>query len=173
MNYTFVPMDKAYASEIVETWKYEDEYSIYDYSNEADHMLDSEAWGTGIFAVLNEEGELVGELSVEFFDEDDNYTEYSEFNNKELINQRELWIGFGMRPDLIGQGRGGEFVTACVGYAVNQTQYQGEYVRLGVAEFNQRAIRAYEKAGFEIFKREKGTINGEVFDCVHMQKRLR
>ncbi len=172
MDYTFVPMNKAYATEIVETWTYENEYAIYNYANEADHMLDSEAWGRGIFAVLNPAGDLVGELSIEFFDEEDTYIEYTEFYNKKLINQRELWIGFGMRPDLIGQGRGAGFVEACVEYAVEQSQYTGAYVRLGVARFNQRAIRAYKKAGFEIFKCEMGTINGEVFECVHMRREL-
>lgn len=173
MKYKFVPMNKEYATEIVETWKYENEYAIYDYSNEADHMLDSEAWGSGIFAVLNEEGELAGELSIEFFDEEDNYTEYSEFDNNELINERELWIGFGMRPDLIGQRRGSEFVTACVEYAAKQSQYEGKYVRLGVAKFNERAVKAYKKAGFEIFEEEMGMINGKEFECVHMRRKLR
>lgn len=173
MNYTFVPMTIAYAAEIVNTWKYQNEYAIYDYANEAEHMLDVEAWGNGIFAVLNQEGELVGELSIEFFDEREEYTPYSEFSNQDLINQRELWIGFGMRPDLIGQGRGAEFVMACVEYAVKHHQYRGEYVRLGVAWFNQRAIKAYEKAGFQIFEHTVGTINGQTFECVHMRKKLR
>jgi [ribosomal protein S18]-alanine N-acetyltransferase len=172
MNYTFVPMNEGYATEIVETWKYENEYSIYDYSNEAEHMLDSEGWGKGIFAILNQEEELVGELSIEFFDEEGDYTEYSEFGNKEVINQRELWIGFGLRPDLIDQGRGAGFVTACVEYAVKRSQYRGKYVRLGVATFNKRAIKAYEKAGFQTFERVIGTISGKTFECVHMRKKL-
>jgi len=173
MNYTFVPMNEAYASEIVNTWKYENEYAIYDYSNEADHMLDKEAWSNGIFAILNQYGQLVGELSIEFFTEDEEYTPYTEYGDHELINQRELWIGFGMRPDLVGQGRGAEFVTACVEYAVEHHQYHGEYAYLGVAMFNQRARKAYEKAGFEGFKRTVGTINGKEFECVRMRKRLR
>lgn len=173
MNYTFVPMDEVYASEIVNTWKYENEYAIYDYSNEADHMLDKEAWDGGIFAILDQNGELVGELSIEFLTEEEEYTPYAEFGDQALTNQCKLWIGFGMRPDLIGQGRGAEFVTACVEYAVEHHQYRGEYVGLGVALFNQRAIRAYEKAGFQIFERTKGTINNKTFDCVHLRKKLR
>lgn len=173
MNYVFVPMNQEYATEIVDTWSYDGDYSIYDYVNEAEHMLDSEGWGSGIFAVLNQDGELVGELSIEFFDEEGEYTEYAEFGDQERINQRELWVGFGLRPDLIGQGRGAGFVTACIEYAVEQTQYRGEYVRLGVATFNERAIKAYAKAGFEIFEREMGTISGKTFECVHMRRRLR
>ena len=135
-------------------------------------MLDSEAWGRGIFAVLSPESELIGELSIEFFDEEDNYTEYSDFGNEALINQRKLWIGFGLRPDLVGQGQGAGFVSVCAEYAVKQSRYRGDYVRLGVAKFNQRAIKAYEKAGFEIFEQVMGTINGKTFECVHMRKKL-
>ncbi|MBN2393676.1 MAG: GNAT family N-acetyltransferase [Anaerolineae bacterium] len=173
MKYTFVPMNKAYATEIVNTWKYENEYAIYDYSNEADHMLDEEAWKGGIFAILNQDGGLIGELSIEFLDEEEEFTPYSEFNNRELTNQRILWIGFGMRPDLIGQGCGAEFVMGCVQYAVEHFQYRGEYVGLGVALFNQRAIRAYEKAGFQVFERTVGAIGGKEFECVYMRKKLK
>ena len=60
-------MTQAYATTIVETWVYE---------NEAEHMLDSDGWGSGIFAVLSQEGDLVRELSIEFFDAQGDYTEY-------------------------------------------------------------------------------------------------
>jgi putative hydrolase of the HAD superfamily len=67
---------------------------------------------------------------------------------------------------------GAEFVTACVNYAVQHSQYQGEYARLGVAVFNQRAIKAYEKAGFQVYEHSTGDINGQTFDCVYMRKSL-
>ena len=172
MNYTFVPMNQVYATEIVQTWKYENEYAIYDYCNEADHMLDTDGWGNGIFAVLDPEGTLVGELSIEFLDEDEQYTQYTDFGDVALINQRELWIGFGMRPDLVGQGHGAEFVTACVAYAVDHTHYRGAYFRLGVATFNRRAFQAYEKAGLHTFAQDTGDINGQAFECVYMRKAL-
>lgn len=167
-----MPMTQEYAARIVDTWKYEGEYSIYDYANEADHMLDGDAWGTGIFAILDQAGELVGELSIEFFDEQGQYTDYSDFANEDLINQRELWIGFGLRPDLVGQGRGAEFVSACAEYALERYSYRGENIRLGVAKFNQRAIKAYEKAGFQVFDHAVGEIGGKNFECVYMRKKL-
>jgi ribosomal-protein-alanine N-acetyltransferase len=172
MNYHFVPMNAAYARTIVDAWKYENEYSIYDYANEAGHILDTESWGKGLFAVLSQEGELVGELSIEFIDAQDQYTDYQDYENETLINQGDLWVGFGLRPDLVGRGRGAEFVTACVDYAVSRCRYRGEYARLGVATFNQRAIKAYEKAGFEIFDHTTGDINGKTFECVYMRKSL-
>ena len=51
IEYEFVPMTREYAHAIVDQWKYGGEYSIYDYSNEAEHMLDPTAWGVGLFAV--------------------------------------------------------------------------------------------------------------------------
>lgn len=172
MNYTFVPMNREYASTIVDTWKYENEYSIYDYSNEADHMLDEEGWGRAIFAVLNPEGSLIGELSIEFFDAQGQYTQYHDFDDEALLNGRELWIGFGLRPDLVGQGLGGKFVEACAEYAIQSCHYRGEFVRLGVAKFNQRAIKTYTKAGFQIFEDTVGEISGKTFECVYMRKSL-
>lgn len=165
-------MNRKYASTIVDTWKYEKEYSIYDYSNEADHMLDEDGWGRGIFAVLDQEGDLIGELSIEYYDAQGQYTNFLDFDDEALINVRELWIGFGLRPDLVGQGRGTEFVMACVEYATQKSHYPGEYVRLGVALFNQRAIKVYEKVGFEKFEQTVGEISGQTFDCAYMRKRL-
>jgi len=172
MKYTFVPMNQDYASTIVDTWKYEKEYSIYDYSNEADHMLDEEGWGRGIFAVLNQEGDLIGELSIEFYDAQGKCTEYHDFGDEALLNERELWIGFGLRPDLVGHGLGAGFVLACVEYAIKKYHYRGEFIRLGVAMFNQRAIKTYEKAGFQKFEQTVGEINGKTFECIHMHKSL-
>jgi len=165
-------MNQEYASTIVDTWKYEKEYSIYDYSNEADHMLDKEGWGKGIFAVLNQEGDLIGELSIEFIDSQEQFTNYRNFADEALINERELWIGFGLRPDLVGQGHGAKFVMACVEYAIQNSRYHGEYVRLGVAMFNQRAFKTYEKAGFQKFQQAVGEISGKSFECAYMRKRI-
>lgn len=172
MKFTFVPMNREYASVIVDTWKYEGDYSIYDYINEADHMLDEEGWGRGIFAVLNQEGDLVGELSIEFFDAQGEYTDYRDFDDEALLHGRELWIGFGLRPDLVGQGLGSKFVEACVNFAIQTCRYRGEYIRLGVAMFNQRAIKSYEKAGFRAYEHTTGTISGKTFDCVYMRRSL-
>ncbi len=172
MQYTFVPMNQDYATIIVDTWKYEKEYAIYDYINEADHMLDQEGWGRGVFAVLDQVGTLVGELSIEFFDAQGQHTDYSDYCNEALTNERELWIGFGLRPDLVGQGQGGPFVMACVEYAIQNCRYRGEYIRLGVATFNQRAIKTYEKAGFQTFEQTVGEIGGKSFECVYMRKLL-
>lgn len=172
MDYFFVPMTAEFAGIIVNTWKYEGDYAIYDYVNEREHMLDTSAWGRGIFAVLDGNTELIGELSVEFFDSLDETLEYHYFSDEALLNQREMWIGFGLKPALTGKGFGAGFVTACVDFSLRSFPYYRDYIYLGVAKFNQRAIRAYEKAGFQIFDQTTGEIAGKQFDCVSMRKRI-
>ncbi len=171
MKYNFIPMNQEYANEIVAHWKYDGEYSVYDYANEADHILDSNSWGKGLFAVLDESGDLVGELTTEFFDENDEYIEYDDFDDEKL-NRAEMWIGFGLKPECTGLGWGTGFVSACVEFAVGRHNYRGEYVRLGVATFNERAIKVYERIGFQVFNRTVGEIDGKEFQVVQMQKRL-
>lgn len=57
-------------------------------------------------------------------------------------------LGIGMRPDLCGHGLGKCFVHAIVQAA--RTRYPGLPVDLEVQDWNERAIRTYLKAGFEI-----------------------
>ena len=58
-----------------------------------------------------------------------------------------LDVGLGMRPDLTGRGLGEEFVHAGLRFA--RETYSPPAFRLTVAAFNRRAIRVYERAGFE------------------------
>ena len=172
MKYAFVSLTRAYAREIVESWKYEEPYSIDDYANEAVHMLDPDAWGVGLSAVLDEEGSLVGEVSIEFFDENERHTDYAQYGDDVLMNAREPWIGFGLRPDLVGRGRGADFASSCADFAVERFNYRGETIRLGVARFNERAVKAYSRAGFSVFEQVTGKIAGREFACIYMRKQV-
>lgn len=171
MTYHFVPMNEAYAQIIVEYWKYDDEYAIHDYANEADHILDANGWGKGLFAVLNDEGNLVGELTIQFFDEHDEFIEYDDYS-AETLNNAEMWIGFGLKPELTGRGLGEAFVSACVEFAVREHQYEGEAVRLGVPAFNKRAIKVYQRVGFVVFNRTVSEESSEEFEAIQMMKTL-
>lgn len=177
MKHNFVPMNKLYGIEISDNWKYKDEYAIYDYVYEKDDLLDEGGWGFNRFAVLDESDNLIGELTVSFFreveenSEDDGYVEKEEAQNNpgEIF---EMWIGFGMRPDLIGKGSGKDFISQCVDYAVGHHKYKGEYVRLGVAQFNIRAIKTYQRNGFEVFDTCTADINGTEHEINFMRKKL-
>lgn len=135
---------------------------------EKDHILDSALWGVEIFAVLDENGELIGETTIEFYDEKDDYIERTE-ENKEKLSKAAMWIGFQLRPDLTGKGIGSRFVQASVDFAVDKNNYKGEYIRLAVYDFNERAKKAYIKAGFEPIKK---IINDSGKSVVFMRKKL-
>ena len=69
----------------------------------------------------------------------------------------ELEYGLGMRPDMTGRGLGLRFV--CDGLAFAEHRYRPRRVVLSVAEFNQRARRVYQKAGFRVVSRHVRTFD--------------
>ena len=68
-----------------------------------------------------------------------------------------LFYGLGLRPDLIGRGLGLEFVQTGIAFA--EERFGRRRLVLDVAEFNERAIRVYERAGF---RRIGGHLRGDV-----------
>lgn len=163
MQITFAPMTRTHAEQIVANWKYPGEYAGYDYTHEAEYMLKEANWGKEIFAALDEVGELIGELCVNFRDDTTTYTG----NPADT-----LWIGFGLRPDLTGRGLGQEYVLACVDFAVRHFAYQRPFICLGVTDFNLRARKVYERCGFEQFRTEDTDFHGRKCMAIYMQKRL-
>lgn len=177
MNFKFVALNDDYASEMINNWKYGGEYSIYDYENEEEFLLNSKNWGVERFVALDENEKLVGELTIEFFREVDKDSEDDGYVDIQTVKDNpyevyEMWIGFGLRPDLTGKGIGKEFISECVNFAVKQYKYKGDYVRLGVAEFNKRAIKTYEKVGFQVFDTYNGEIDGKKHKILWMRKRI-
>jgi RimJ/RimL family protein N-acetyltransferase len=57
-----------------------------------------------------------------------------------------IFYGLGLRPALTGRGLGAAFVNA--GLEFVQARFERRRFVLNVAEFNERAIRVYERAGF-------------------------
>ena len=58
----------------------------------------------------------------------------------------EVRLGLGMRPDLTGRGLAQPFIEAGLEYA--RAQWEPLRFRLWVARWNERALRAYRRAGF-------------------------
>lgn len=67
------------------------------------------------------------------------------------VAQGGVTLGLALRPDLTGKGLGLEFVQAGVAFA--KQRFSPRFLRLDVAESNLRAIKVYERAGFQLGKR--------------------
>ncbi|HLW03829.1 MAG TPA: GNAT family protein [Ktedonobacterales bacterium] len=142
MPFTFRLMDESDARAI-QSWRYEGEYAVYNAGADGDdgftEMLDRRS---PYYAVRDERGELIGffcygtSASIGGSAEPGIYTE-----------DRRVLIGLGLRPDLTGKGLGLDFVNA--GLAFGKEQFAPATFGLYVMTFNQRAIRVYERAGFQ------------------------
>ncbi len=140
VQFHFTPVEDEDARAIL-AWRYEGQYAIYNWEDGDDpaEMLDRRS---PQYAVKDERGELIGFFaygSAAYVWGSDEPHLYSEHNT--------ITIGLGMRPDLTGKGLGLAFTQAGLDFA--RQQFQPDYFRLYVLTFNERAIRVYERAGFE------------------------
>jgi len=113
----------------IAAWRYAGAYSAYDVTDPSD-------LATGHWAVT-EEGELVG---------------YCCFGAPARVAGAEpeagtLDIGYGMRPELMGRGRGSRFVGAIVAFAL---QRDPRRLRLYVLEWNDRSRSVAAAHGFVV-----------------------
>ncbi len=116
-------------------WHYAPPYDVYDLGRifllEAVLLRALNALlGHEVYSVWSEAGELVGTFM---------FTRTA---------QDGISIGLALRPDLTGKGVGLAFVRAGLDFA--RQRYAPRFFRLDVAEFNQRAIKVYERAGFTL-----------------------
>ena len=137
MEIIIAPIIESEAKEIAH-WRYPEPYDIYNLSEIEEaicYVLDPE---NRFYAIKENKGELLGFCS---FGKDGQVPggDYS-FD--------ALDIGLGIRPDLIGKGRGIEYVK-CVSHFAEE-KFAPPLLRVTIAKFNQRAQRVWKKAGFQI-----------------------
>jgi RimJ/RimL family protein N-acetyltransferase len=108
---------------LLATWRYPPPYDFYD--GDVDPVLNPERY----FAAR---------------DEDDAFIGFYYFEPK----PPDLDYGLGLRPDLTGRGLGLDFFLG--GLAFARERYRPRNIYLHVAEFNERARRVYERAGFRV-----------------------
>ena len=147
MSFIFTPMNAQDARAIC-GWHYEEPYAVYNMGHDADEtsveseMLDRRS---PHYAVRDEHGDLVGFFSfgssAEVWDHEETYLYAPD------TTQRTVYVGLGMRPDLTGRGLGLAFVNAGLDFA--RETFAPDAFRLYVMPFNERAVRVYERAGFE------------------------
>jgi [ribosomal protein S18]-alanine N-acetyltransferase len=143
LHYTFQPMNEE-DTHTIQSWRYEGQYAVYNLHADPEDNLTSELLDprSPYYAACNEQGELIGFFCFGTAAQVEDFAEpalYSENNT--------ATVGLGMRPDLAGKGLGFEFVQA--GLAFAKKQFAPDYFRLFVLTNNQRAIRVYERAGFQ------------------------
>ncbi len=138
MIFSYKPMALDNAKKII-TWKYNDEYSIYSFSDNDEEL--AELMNGEYFSTFDTEGKLIGYLChgqsarvpggvIKGIYEEEGYVD----------------IGLGLRPDLTGKNIGLAFLNQGVEFLKDMLQTYK--FRLVVAEFNKRAIKVYERAGF-------------------------
>jgi len=72
----------------------------------------------------------------------------------------EVWVGIGIgERDYWGKGYGTDAMKLCIQFAF--TELNAHRVSLGVHEYNPRAMRSYEKAGFRLEGRTRGDVMRE------------
>lgn len=123
-----VPLTDEHADAIA-AWRYEFPYEWYDTSADPRRveLFTNPARRGGLRAVVDDDGELVG-----FF----NF----------VCEADEVRVGLGMRPDMTGRGLAQPFIQAGLLYA--RQEWRPARFRLWVAWWNERALRAYRRAGF-------------------------
>ncbi|ALS25691.1 acetyltransferase [Paenibacillus sp. 32O-W] len=157
--WSFIPMTEEHARALCE-WRYEPPYDLFQFDDWQEMQAqgiefgDPEIRARQYAAVLDREGELAG--FAQFFP---------------LLGVTRL--GLGLRPDRCGRGEGPGFVRAIAEEALRRAP--GDTVDLEVLTWNERAIRAYEKAGFVItdtYVRATPTGDAE-FHCMVYQPQKR
>ncbi|MFC2053521.1 GNAT family N-acetyltransferase [Chloroflexota bacterium] len=141
MNCSFNKMDESSARDIL-GWRYDPPYDVYNLaSDEAENvvksMMDPQ---NAYFSITDEQGELVA---------------YCCFGREGQVpggdySSDALDIGMGVRPDLTGRGLGQAFANRVLDFA--DTKFSSCVYRVTVAGFNERALRVWEKAGFQRVK---------------------
>jgi RimJ/RimL family protein N-acetyltransferase len=127
------PASSASLAEVA-TWLYEPPYDFY--NDDGKPVRNPERF----FAVRDEDGRLIGSL---YFEE---------------RKATRVFYGLGMRPDLTGRGLGIDLVRLGLEFA--HERFPGRRVILDVADFNHRARKVYERAGFHITGRHTKHFDG-------------
>ena len=138
------PLDEDAVQQIAQ-WEYDAPYEDYSFKGKDNRYLrNNSTWGTEQFCLTD--GELLlGQVSCQF-------------------DGGDLWVGWSMAPALCGKGGGARFVTRCVEELRRVKRHNGR-VLLRVAARNERAIKAYQKAGFRYI----ATIQDEVAYSNHFE----
>jgi [ribosomal protein S18]-alanine N-acetyltransferase len=147
VSYAIEPMT-ADAAAAIGDWRYDPPYDTYDLDpGDTEHMLVPRYR----YHTVREGDDLVG---------------YCCFGDDARVPggayvDDALDVGWGMRPDLMGRGRGHRFVGAILDHA--RRSYRPRMLRVTIADFNARSQRVAAHAGLTVERERFTSSAGERF----------
>ncbi|MBE9192734.1 GNAT family N-acetyltransferase [Gloeocapsopsis crepidinum LEGE 06123] len=135
--FVFHRVDESHARAIL-SWRYEPPYDFYNNSEEDTRLIQYLLHPqNNFYSILDTTSELVAYCSFG----QDGQVIGGDYRDEALD------IGFGIRPDLTGRGKGVEYAKAVLEFA--DTLFKPKAFRVTIAAFNKRAIRVWQKLEFE------------------------
>ncbi len=127
-------------AEMISKWRYTEPYSIYNMDDSRESI--EELLNGSYYSALDSQDNLIGYYCFGESAQVPVGKQFGAYKSEEYID-----IGLGIRPDLCGKGIGIEFLRKGIEFGQNQLYIKN--FRLTVADFNQRAIKVYERVGFK------------------------
>jgi RimJ/RimL family protein N-acetyltransferase len=152
MEIEYRPVDEKSAREFL-GWQYEPPYDNYncppdELDGAVEYNIDP---GNNVYAMLDQNGDLVGYCS---------YGKDAQIPGGDY-SEGALDISLMIKPALTGRGLGAAFVSEVIRNGLEE--YTPKKLRVTVAAFNHRAIRVWQKNGFQQTKPFKRSKDGMEF----------
>lgn len=156
MSFDIQKLSQNNAEVIANEWKYTGIYEFYNMTSDPEdyeEIITPNLRENNYFQVI-EDNKLFGFFVIE-----------KDSDNDDIVD-----MGLGIKPELTGSGLGQNFLLEILNYIYKN--HSAKIVRLGVATFNDRAKKVYEKAGFRQTKIYDQSTNGSLYEFVEMTKEL-
>ena len=148
LQISYRPAEKKYAREFV-NWQYEPPYDVYN--------CPPEEIGDAVHYNIDPKNNVYS-----MFDANDSLIGYCSYGRDAQVpggdySEEALDIGMMIKPELTGQGLGARFAEEVITNGVGK--YAPKKIRVTIATFNKRAMRVWEKNGFQqtqSFERDDG-----------------
>lgn len=158
MAWTVQKMSRRDAEKIAQ-WVYEPPYDIYNMNGSRESI--NELLDGSSISVLDENGGLTGFFCFGTSARIPAGLQAGAYQRRDALD-----IGLGLHPERCSQGHGVSFLEIGLRYAAEQ--FHTDTFRLTVAAFNQRAIRVYEHAGFQIIHQFSRALSSQETEYIVM-----
>ena len=142
---------------IADEWHYDGQYAFYDMKNDQedyDEIISPQLRKNNYFQVLDTNGNLVAFFCLD----------------PDKKKKEQVEVGLGLAPNLTGRGLGSEFMSVIENFVKDNYDYK--VIVLSVADFNLRAIKVYQRAGYVKRNTEMVHSNGGSYNFDIMSKKI-